>query len=152
MARNCTHTCLSEQVLETHGEQFIFADVDIILLSDILLFDLVLKDSRSHPAAPNTLQIVIINGLLLFRRDLEGLRFDLLLIVGVLESPLDVAHRRVFNVLLDVVKSMLANVGDAQVVVDEQSAFRRIRGLCVADYHFHESRFTGTVGSNQTYA
>lgn len=129
-------------MLESHGEEFIFRNVNVILLADILLLDFVLKNTTAETTAPNTFKVVIINSLLFLGSDTVGFTFNLFLVESILETPLNVRDWGVFDVLLYVIEGVLGDVGDTEVVMDEETRLGGVGGLCVSYNHFDESRFT----------
>lgn len=129
-------------MLESHGEEFIFRNVNVILLADILLLDFVLKNTTAETTAPNTFKVVIINSLLFLGSDTVGFTFNLFLVESILETPLNVRDWGVFDVLLYVIEGVLGDVGDTKVVMDEETGVGGVGGLCVSYNHFDESCFT----------
>jgi hypothetical protein len=71
----------------------------------------------------------------------------LLLVVSILVSPLDVLHRRLLEVLLDVVEGVLGDVGDSEVGVLLNTS--RV-GEGLSGEELDEGRLSGSVGSDDT--
>mmetsp|Transcript_237 Transcript_237/g.480 ORF Transcript_237/g.480 Transcript_237/m.480 type:complete len:257 (+) Transcript_237:768-1538(+) len=118
----------------------------------MFLLDFVLEHASLHATTPNGLEVVIIDGLLLFRLDAVRLALDLLLVVPVLETPLDVGTGGILNVLLHVVECVLGHVGDTKIVVNEESTIRGVGRLGVSHDHFHQSRLSRSVGADEADA
>merc|ERR1719296_246937 len=123
--------------------------VNVILLPNVLLLDFVLEHARPHATAPYPLEVVVLDRLLLLGLDAIRLALDLLLVVPVLETPLDVGGGRVLDVLLDVVECMLGHVGDAKVVMDEESTVGGVGGLGIPHDHFDQGGLSRTISTNQ---
>ena len=137
--------CLLEKLLETHGKQFLLGVVLVILLAHIALLHLVFQNSSTDATRPDTLQAKVINRLLFFVGNAISRRLKLLLIIGILETPLDVGRRRFLEVLLNMVEGVLRNIRDTKVVMDEKLAFTEIGRLAVTNNHLHEGGLARTA-------
>ena len=70
---------LSQQVLESHGEELVLAHVYVVRLPDVAFLDLVLENTPPQTTAPYPLEVVIVDGLLFLGSDAIGLALDLFL-------------------------------------------------------------------------
>ena len=121
--------CLLKKTFESHTQQLVLGVVFVILLRNILLFYFVLKLSCLHTATPYSLKSKVINTLLLFRSNLVCLTMQLLLVVCILETPLNILCWGLFKMLFYMEERMLRDISNTKIMMNEEFAFTNIGWL-----------------------
>mmetsp|Transcript_2571 Transcript_2571/g.7552 ORF Transcript_2571/g.7552 Transcript_2571/m.7552 type:complete len:298 (-) Transcript_2571:1381-2274(-) len=92
---------LLQELLEAHGKQFLLGVVLVILLAHMSLLHLIFQNPSTDATRPDTLQAKFINRLQFFVGNAKSCRLNLLPIVCILETPLDVGCGRFLEMLLN---------------------------------------------------
>jgi hypothetical protein len=123
-------------VLNAHGQQFLTRVIPIFLFPRIPLVDFVLDVSGTNVTTPNALELKLIKCPLIFVINMKGNTVIIFLIPPIIEAPLNVENWTVLSMLLDVMKGVLRNVGNAKILMSVKLAKVKIRGLLFSHKKF----------------